>query len=429
MIMNLPFVSKSRAGRAGVYLAAMVLGLLVLGPAVFGAAPRAEDLGELAGVATQIHLEYTLLKQFGFSYLTAYMFFLSICLGSLFLVLIHHLFDAGWSVPIRRFLEHFAFLLPVMGLLFIPIALLAPQIYPWMQQEPELDHALYVKKVLFNVPMFYLVTVFLFGVWTLLTYKLRYWSLRQDETGAPECTRYMRYWSAGGIFLFAFTLTTAAIFWMKALQHAWFSTMYGVYYFAGSVWVTLATIYLVMLYLKQKGPLKDVLFRRQFHDVGVLLFAFTVFYAYIHFSQYFLIWNAAIPEETFWYVLRERGSWWEMGMLLVFGHFFVPFLLLLRIDTKLSLGVMVPVCVWAWLMHYVDMAFNILPVLHPHGYRVHIFDLLCLALIGGVLYLAFMKYFLAHAPYPVKDPRLKEAVTHHEPPQPSAISVAPENPK
>jgi hypothetical protein len=379
----------------------------------------------LAGVGNQIHHQYTFVKQFGFSYLTAFMFFLSICLGSLFLVILHHLFDAGWSVSIRRFLEHIACLLPVMAVFFIPIAILAPQIYPWMQLDPAADHALYVKKVLFNRPMFYVMALLLFGVWTLLAYKLRYWSLRQDKTGDVECTRAMRRWAAGGIFLFAFTLTMGAIYWMKSLQHAWFSTMYGVYYFAGSVWVTVATAYVIALVLRQKGPLRGVVHKRQFHDLGVLLFAFTVFYAYIHFSQYFLIWNAAIPEETFWYVLRERGTWWEISMLIIFGHFVVPFLSLLRIDAKLSLSVMIPIAIWAWLMHYLDMQFNIMPVLHPNGFTVHILDPICFLLIGGALFLLFKREFSKHPAYPLRDPRLKEAVTFHEIPKASAISISP----
>ncbi|MSU03638.1 MAG: hypothetical protein EXS23_00185, partial [Pedosphaera sp.] len=293
-----------------------------------------------------------LIKQFAYSYLTAFMFYLSICLGALVLVLFHHLFDAGWSVPIRRFLEHIAFLLPVMGLLFLPIAFLATEIYPWMTMNPP-DHSLTTKRVLFNQPTFYVVAFVIFLLWTWLTWNLRRWSIKQDATGDPKCTIILRRYAAGGIWIFALTLTFAAIYWMKSLQHQFFSTMYGVYYFAGSTWTMLATCYLITIALS-KGPLKGVIFKRQIYDIGVLLFAFTVFYAYIHFSQYFLIWNAAIPEETFWYVLREKGSWWDVGMVILFGHFLVPFVTLLRIDVKLNLSIMFPVCVWVWLMHYLD---------------------------------------------------------------------------
>src|SRR5262245_49933840 len=201
-----------------------------------------------------------LVKQFGFSWLLAFMFYLSICLGGLFLVLMHHLFDASWSVPIRRVSEHIACLLPWMAVLFIPIAILAPQIYPWMDmlRHGTTDHALHAKEPLFTIPMFYVVALICFGIWALLVHKLRSWSLKQDETGSPECTYKMRVYSAVGIFLFALTLTLAAIMWMKALQHQWFSTMYGVYYFAGSVWLVLATVYLIVAVLKRAGPLRGV---------------------------------------------------------------------------------------------------------------------------------------------------------------------------
>lgn len=368
-------------------------------------------LGALIGWAVP-----SLRLQFAYSWLLAFMFFLSLCLGGLFLVLLHHLFDASWSVAIRRFEEHIAFLLPVMTVLFVPIAIFAPRIYPWMGIDPHTDHALHAKQPLFTTPMFYVVALFCFAAWWLFSYKLRSWSLRQDETGAALCTFRLRTWSAVGIFVFAVTLTLAAIMWMKALQHQWFSTMYGVYYFAGSVWTTIATVYVITVLLQRTGPLREVVHEETYYFLGSLQLAFTVFYAYIHFSQYFIIWNANIPEETFWYVLREKGSWWDIGMIIIFGHFFLPFLLLLRIDWKLKLPVMIFICVWAWLMHFIDLSFNIMPVLHPDGFVLHWLDLACMAFIGGVLSFVFLKYVAAHPPFPLKDPRFAEALRVYIPP-------------
>ena len=359
-------------------------------------------------------------RQFAHSYLLAFMFFLSLCLGGLFLTLIHHIFDASWSVPIRRVTEHLAFLLPVMGVLFIPIAILAPsEIYNWMRSNPHLDHALHAKQPIFTMAGFYGIAIGLFSLWTWLSWNLRRWSLLQDGAGQDDtlrvlCTRKLRVHSAYGIYAFAFTLTLAAIMWMKALEHQWFSTMYGVYYFAASVWITLATLYVIITVMRKSGPLAGVVKDRQIHDIGVLWLAFTVFYAYIHFSQYFLIWNANIPEETFYYVKREAGSWWQIGMVLVFGHFIFPFIALLRIDTKLNLAVMIPLAVWAWIMHFCDMSFNIMPLLHQDGFVLHPLDLLCMAFIGGVLATVFLRYFHAHKPYPVNDPRLREALGVHD---------------
>ena len=367
-------------------------------------------------------------KSFGFAYLVAYIFFLSLCLGSMVLVLLHHLFDAGWSVPIRRIVEHNACLLfPVMALLWIPIAVLAPQMYPWMHLQAihQPDHALHAKEALLNKGAWYGISIALFFIWGLLSYRLRYWSLRQDQTGDARCTYAMRFHAAWGIFAFAVTLTLAIILWSKSLEHQWFSTMYGVYYFAESTWTTLATVYVMVAVLQRAGPLAPVITARQVHDIGVLWFAFTVFYAYIHFAQYFIIWNGNMPEETFWYLKRENGAWWQFGMLLIFGHFFVPFLALMRIDAKLSLPVMIPLAVWAWFMHWVDVSFNIVPVHQPTGYSSAVLGMTlgAMALILGVLILAWLRFFRAHPPFPQKDPRMLEALGLHHP-QASSIAVA-----
>jgi hypothetical protein len=358
-------------------------------------------------------------KAFAYAWLLAFMFFLSLCLGALFLILAHHLFDAGWSVPIRRFCEHIASLLfPWMFFLFIPIALVAKTIYPWMTvPDPHEDHALAVKQPLFSVPMFYVVAAVLFGIWFLLSNRLRYWSLEQDKTGEAKPTYRMRFYSCIGIFLFAITLTLAAIMWMKGLQYQWFSTMYGVYYFAGSVWMTLATAYVITMILDRMGVISEALHEHQYYFLGSLLFAFTVFYAYIHLAQYFIIWNGNMPEETFWYVVREKGTWWYVGLVIIFGHFFIPFLALLRIDVKNVFTFMVPICVWAWLMHWVDLSFNIMPVPYPDGFPFAWIWLHfgCWAFMAGLLSWRFLKEYEKHPPYPIKDPRLVEAMGFYHP--------------
>jgi hypothetical protein len=377
-------------------------------------------LGALVGV-----LVPSLRVQFAYSWLLAFMFFLSLCLGSLFMVLLHHLFDASWSVSIRRFEEHIACLLPIMGILFIPIAILAPRIYPWMTHNPATDEALRAKQPLFTIPMFYVVSVFCFVCWWLFSSKLRGWSLRQDETGAALCTHKLRKWSAVGIFMFAITLTLGAIMWMMALEHQWFSTMYGVYYFAESVWTTIATIYVITVVLQRAGPLRDVVHEETYYFIGSLLLAFTVFYAYIHFAQYFIIWNANIPEETFWYVVREKGTWWDVGLVIIFGHFFLPFLMLLRIDWKLKLPVMGFLFVWAWAMHFFDVSFNVMPVLHPDGFVPHWLSFACLAFMCGVLIKVFCRYLAAHPAFPQRDPRFAETMKVYIPPVSAPIEPLP----
>jgi hypothetical protein len=351
-------------------------------------------------------------QQFAYSWLLAFMFFLSLGLGGLFLVMAHHLFDAAWSVPIRRISEHLGTILfPTMAILFLPIAFLAPTVYPWMNEaQPQLDHALHAKYPLFTMPGFYITSAACFLVWWWLSSNLRGWSLKQDKIGGSLPTYKLRVYSCVGIILFAVTLTLGAVMWMKALMHEWFSTMYGVYYFAGSVWLTLATVYVITMVLDRQKILSDILHANQYYYIGSLLFAFTVFYAYVTFSQYFIIWNANLPEETFWYLAREKGTWFYVGLVIIFGHFFVPFLGLLRIDVKSMFPYMLGIAIWAWLMHFVDLSFNIMPILHPNGFVLHWMDLGCWAFMTGLVTTVFLKKLAAHPPYPLKDPRLSEAM-------------------
>jgi hypothetical protein len=398
-----------------------IFGLFIV--ALLGGMTGLQAATAAAGDELTPPIEATFLAKFGYSYLTAYMFCLSITVGSLFVIILHHLFDAAWSAPLRRVSEQIACLLwGPMVLLLIPILLLQKQIFPWLSVENQ-DHSWEVKKIMYNPYVFSIATPLLIASWGWMAKTFRGWSFAQDKDGAAKWTRKARVLAAAGIYYYAFTLTLVCFFLMKSLQHQFFSTMYGVYYFAGSVWVTWITLFVLAVMLRDRGPLREVVGKRQLQDLSVLFFAFTVFYSYIHFSQYFLIWNAAIPEESFWYVVRERGSWEGVGFLILFGHFFFPFLLLLNQDLKLKPMMMFPMAAWAWFMHYVDMTFNIMPVLYPKGLNVTLLDpILWLGMAGGLGYL-FWQRFHASAPYPIRDPRLKEAVTHHVVPAPGSVEA------
>lgn len=349
--------------------------------------------------------------QFSFSWLLAFMFCLSLGLGGLGFTILHHLFDAGWSVPIRRIMEQMAYVLRWAWIGWIPLFIFRARLYQWVRdtQSGHLDLATKAKLPLFTIPGFIIASLICVAVWWWLAAQLRGWSLKQDKTGAAECTRMMRRYSAFGVFLFGFSLTMAAILWMKALEHEWYSTMYGVYYFAGSMWTSIATIYFITLLLERQGPLKGVVHQKTYYFIGSILFAFTVFYAYVTFAQYFITWNANIPEEGFWYVQREQGSWWWICMIIIFGHFFVPFLGLLRIDVKLKFWYMTGLIIWVWLMHFIDMSFNVAPVLHKAGYHLDLMDIGCTALMIGFLLWTFIKQLNAHPIVPQKDPRFAES--------------------
>lgn len=360
--------------------------------------------------------------EFGYSWLLAFAFFLSLALGCLFLVMVHHLTDAGWSVATRRVCEHIASLLfPWLAYAFLPIVVLSVAgygPYQWMHvKDPVAVHnnLIIAKMPVFTIPGFIVVSAIFFGVWWVLSSRLAYWSLRQDVTGAAECTHKMRFYSGWGIVAFAITITTAGIFWIKAIQYEWYSCIYGVYFFASTTWVTLATVYVLTVILQRQRILDKVLHDNQFYFLGVLFFGFTLFQAYTEFAQYFVVWNANMPIETFYYLIRENGSWWWLSMILIFGHFFIPFVVMLPVASKTNFKVIVPVCIAAWFLHTGDLAFNLFPALHPTGYdfRWIWLPIGCLLLQGGFLASVFIRKFQSHPPYPQKDPRLLEAMGVH----------------
>ena len=352
-------------------------------------------------------------SEFGFSWLLAFMFYYSIALGALFIVIVHHLTDAGWSVGIRRFSEHLASLLfPWLAILFLPVLIFAKKIYSWMTLSSATNNLVAAKLPVFTCSGFIITTAIFFGIWWLLTSQLSRWSLKQDQTGSVECTRKLRFYAGWGIVAFSLVLSYSAVLWMQATSYQWFSAMYGVYFFSDCAWIGLATVYVIAVILLRQGILKPVLQKNYFYFIGVLLLGFTLFSSYTEFAQYFVVWNANMPEETFWYLIRERGNWWTLSMILIVGKFFIPFFILLPEKIKMNFKVIIPVCLWIWLMHALDLAFNIFPALHNDGYPLQWIWLPfgTLLFMGGFLAKIFLCKFNSHPPYPQRDPRLLEAM-------------------
>ena len=369
--------------------------------------------GFLTLVGAGLSYKYNGLKEFSMSWLMAFMFYYSIALGALFMVMIHHLTDAGWSVGIRRFCEHIASLLfPWLAILFLPVAIFCKRIYAWMWADPATNNVVAAKLPIFTVPGFLISSAVFFAIWWLLSSQLSRWSLKQDATGAAECTRKMRFYSGWGIVAFAIILTTSGVLWMKSLQVQWFSAMYGVYFFSSCGWVALATIYVIAAILLRQGSLAPVIQKNYFYFIGVLMLGFTLLTAYTEFAQYFVVWNANVPEETFWYLIRENGNWWWLSMILIVGKCFVPFFILLPAAVKTNFRVIIPTCILIWAMHAADLAFNIFPAFRNDGYHLKWIwlPLGCLMFMGGFLAKVFVAKFKSNPPYPQRDPHLLEAM-------------------
>lgn len=348
-------------------------------------------------------------KQFYFSWLTAYMFWLSIGLGALFFVLTHHATRAKWSVVVRRVAENF--MVPLVGaaLLFIPIFTGRHHLFHWMEPGV-MDHdEILQSKAWWLSEGFWQVRVAIYMVvWAALAWWFRSRSIAQDTASDPGLTKRLIRLSAPGLMLFALSTSAAAIDWIMSLDPHWYSTMFGVYYFAGAFVGFLALFSLVTTRLR--GSLAPAITVEHQHDLGKMLFAFTVFWAYIGFSQYFLIWYGNIPEETVFYAHRTHGAWNGLTHMLVWGHFLVPFFFLMSRNIKRRRPLLIVGSVWMLLMHYADLYWLIMPVLHEHTVHVHALDLM--TLVGmGCLFVGTVQYFMGRAPLiPLGDPRLPRSL-------------------
>jgi hypothetical protein len=373
-------------------------------------------------------------RQFYHSYLVGHLFVLTVVLGMLFFVMLHYVVDAGWSTVVRRPAEQVLACLPVLALLFVPIVIgmlsNSPySIYKWTFDRgyegfSTADQMLLDWKQPFLSPWFFVLTVVVgFGAWWGLSLIFRGRSLRQDENGDPALTLSMRKWSAPGLIIYAFTFTAAAKLWIMSLDFHWYSTIFGVYVWSGAVVASLALLVLMVIGLG-KGPLRGMISSDNLHDLGKLLFGFAVFWAYIKFSQYFLMWYANIPEETIWYLHRWMGteevpaSWWWVSVLLPVGRFVLPFVVLMSAVPKRHPGVMAVVAVALLAVHYVDMYWMVMPELHRSGPALGWLwlDLSAVAFVGGVCGMVVVWAMSRAALYPVRDPRLHEALetdAHH----------------
>ncbi len=350
--------------------------------------------------------------QFFHSWLVAVIFFLGIGLGSLFFVLIHHAAKAGWGVVVRRLAENLACAVPVLAVLFVPVAAFGMyDLFHWTHSDAVAhDRLIQVKAPWLNVSGFWLRAAVCFAVWTVLAVFLRNTSTRQDRSGDEVLSRRLARVSPPALLLFAVTVTVAGFDWLMSLDPHWYSTMFGVYFFAGAIVSAFATLTVLALAFERTGQFRGVVTGEHFHDLGKLLFAFTVFWAYIAFSQFFLIWYANIPEETAWFLHRLEGSWRPATVLLAVGHFAVPFFFLMPRTIKRNRGLLLIGAVWMLAMHFWDLYWLVMPTLHPEGVRFSLLDLSSLLAVGG-LFAAAVGWLLGRGSLvPARDPRLAESL-------------------
>jgi hypothetical protein len=350
-------------------------------------------------------------KQFFFSWLVSLLFFLTLALGALFFVLTQYAAQGGWGIVLRRIAETVFATIPVMAALFLPVLLGLHDLYEWSHADVAASDALLRWKAPFlNVPFFLIRALFYFVCWSVMALMYYRLSRGQDATGDPAVSARLRLLAGPSIIVLALTMTFASIDWVMSLTPHWYSTIFGVYFFAGSFVGFIALLSVVAVAMRGAGLLDTVISTEHLHDVGKLLFAFTAFWAYIAFSQFFLIWYANLPEETIWYRARLEGSWMTVSIFIMAGHFGVPFFYLMGRDVKRRGSTLALGGAWLLFMHFVDLYWQIMPTLHPEGLRPSVLDVAAFVAVGGCFVAAASWLMRRQALVPLRDPRLAESL-------------------
>lgn len=354
-----------------------------------------------------------------YAYLAAFAYWVSIALGVLLFVMIIHASEASWAIVLRRVAELMASVFPLLAIAVAPVLLWQDELYLWTkplaffsEHEAEL---LQHKRFWLNTQGFVARSVVYVVVWVFFAELLLWLSVRQ-QTGRGHV---IRAWGAVGIPFVGLTLTFAAFDWFMSLEPFWYSTIYGVYIFAGGFVAALAALVVVSWRLQHPatprrtpGPLAQALRPDHFYALGRLLFAFVIFWAYIAFSQLLIVWMADLPAEVVWYQTRLANGWGVVGLVLLIGHFALPFLVLLSWPLKRRPAVLAIPAMWMLLIHYVDIFWLIKPVLHPEGFRIHWMD--PVAAVGlGALVLAWVGWRARGYPIvPEGDPMLAASLRY-----------------
>jgi len=403
-------------------------------------------LGAIGGLGLlgSAYFAFTNGPSFAYSWLFAIFVCFTLVAGGCFWILLHNASNSGWGVVVRRLFENLGFMVVFLFIFAIPLLFPSVQTHLWEWMNHHRDaaaeaaklggdattlsvlhhmthanphlHVLAEKFGYLNIPFwnirFFLYFIILGG----MAWKLRSEFLAQEKDGSMKHTVRARQWSCVLLFPFALTITFAAVDWVMGLDYNWFSTMWGVYIFAGCAWSSMALMLLIVSYLRSIGYLKQVVSEEHYHLMGKLLFTFTVFWAYIAFSQYFLIWYANIPEETRWYLVRNTDSWRWVSIFIVIGHFIAPFILLLSQPRKKNIKLTCAIAVWVLFMHVVDLYWNIIPERGPSlGKGVWVAgtwigDIFALCAVFGSLGFLYFRQLGANSLYAWRDPRLMESV-------------------
>lgn len=374
-----------------IYSVAIFLGLVLFGLALFKDGDRA-----------------------WYGFLTAFMYWTNLALGGLFFAAIQHVTKAGWSVNIRRIAESFTAFLPIAAIGAVVLLLGSKHLYIWLDSDVVAKDAILQGKSAYLNPTFFVIRlVVFFGLWLTFSKLIVGNSLKQDQDGDTKWTLKNVGLSIAFLFTFALSYSLFSVDTLMSLQPHWFSTIWGIYNFAGLFQSFLAMLILFVIYSMKKGWLRGLVSEDHLHDLGKFLKGFTVFMAYIGFSQFILIWYANLPEETIFYLARSNGWWMAISFSLLILKFAVPFLLLLPRWAKRTPSHLAMVSVLILIMQYVDIHWMVYPNLDPYSPHFSWQEVGPFALLGGLFLWSVTGFLSKNKLVPVKDPRIEESIHHH----------------
>ena len=351
-------------------------------------------------------------RSFFSAYLCGVLVWLGVALGCMAFLMIHYLTGGKWGWPVRRFFEAAAGTLPLLGLLFVPVFCGIRFLYPWaITANVIADKVLQHKQAYLNAPLFIVRAAVVFGIWILMAHLLNRWSSEQDAMRDVAPMKKLRKLSGPGLVIYPLTITVAFVDWVMSLEADWYSTIFPILICIGQMLSGLAFIILLLAWLGPRSALSEIIGKENFHHLGSLLLAFTMFWAYLAFSQLLVIWSGDLPHEISWYLHRIAGGWRWVAVGLVLFHFFGPFFLLLSRQTKRSRRALTAVAAMIFVAHIVDVWWMIAPSFYPRGVHVSWLDFAALVGVGGVWFSFFIRNLATKPLIPVNDPRFAIA-TH-----------------
>lgn len=349
------------------------------------------------------------------AYLTSYLYFLSLSIGGMFFVLFQHVFKGAWSVAVRRIAEWVMATMPILAVfslvILIPVALGDHSLFPWTDPHYVEHHEIVKHKQFYlNVPRLLGCSVAYFVIWILMSRFYFRNSVDQDEDGDVEHTKKMEKWGPVGLIVLAITTSFFSFDFLMSLAPAWFSTMFGVYFFAGSFISFLSLHALMALWLQKNRYLENTITTEHLHDLGKLMFAFVFFWGYIAYSQYMLIWYGNLPEETHYFHIRQHHGWEWVSVALLIGHLVLPFPGLLSRHIKRNRKALGFWAVWLLIFHWVDLYWQVWPNAYEEGVPFGLMDILAFVGMAGVFVAALGRRGRGISLVPEKDPRLGESL-------------------